>query len=671
MNSLRSILPSSRASIRSAIACLLLLGAARGLVSAAQIAWTPVGPDGGDARALAAVPGQPNHLYLGTTTSLIYESTDEGANWRRLARLDSASDLVIDHIVVDPGNPAEIYAAAWKLDRADGGLWISHDAGKTWQEAGGLHGQSIRAFAPAPSDPHMLFAGTLQGVFRSADGGATWKLISPPGSQEIHEVESLAVDPKNPSVVYAGTWHLPWKTTDGGAHWDNIRQGVIDDSDVFSIIIDPDHSNIVYMSACSGIYKSEDSGAKFKKVEGIAATARRTRVLRMDPVNHDTVYAGTTEGLYKTTDAGRTFRRMTAPEVIVNDVYVDAGNPERVLLATDRSGVRSSKDAAVQFENSNAGFSARKVEALLVDAQDRSRVYAGVVNDKTYGGVFVSSDGGTRWKQIADGLEGRDVYALAQNADGVVLAGTNSGIFELEKDAAAWKPRNILVNTVAKPVNEVLHGKHVTVEKKVKEGVGELGSRVYALDLSGDVWAVAASSGLFISKDKGETWQGGPAMGVGDYLSITAHGAEMAAARADGIVHSSDAGQTWWPMGTPTAVTRIHRIAFSSDGTLWLGSREGVYFTRDKGKTWMWVHRLPLVDVSDLFYDVRQNVVLVSSHGSDLIYAIDVKTLDWKWHQTGFQLLLVRSAGDRLLAASVDDGVLVQREAVQAQTGQR
>jgi photosystem II stability/assembly factor-like uncharacterized protein len=671
MRLLPTVLASLRAEIRGAIVCLVFLLAADGLVRAAQPSWTPVGPDGGDARALAAVPGEPSHLYLGTTTSLIYESMDEGASWHRLAKLDSTSDLVIDHILVDPANPALLYAAAWKFDRPDGGLWISRDAGKSWQEAQGLQGQSIRAFAPAPSNPHILFAGTLQGVFRSSDGGETWKLISPPGSTEIHEVESLAIDPKDPEIVYAGTWHLPWKSIDGGAHWANIKEGVIDDSDVFSIIIDPDNSNVVYMSACSGIYKSQNAGARFKKIQGIPATARRTRVLLMDPVRHDTVYAGTTEGLYKTTDAGRAFSRMTGPDVIVNDVFVDPGSPERVLLATDRSGVQSSKDAAVSFVASNRGFSARKVEALLVDAQDRARVFAGVVNDKIYGGVFVSGDGGARWMQLADGLEGRDVFTLAQDSDGVVLAGTNSGIFALDKDAAAWKPRNVIVNTVAKPVNQVLHGKHVTVEKKVKEGARELAGRVYGLDLSGDVWAVATGGGLFTSKDKGETWQGGPAMGMGDYLSITVHGPEMAAARANGVVLSNDSGQTWWPMGTPTAVTRIHRIAFSSDGTLWLGSREGVYFTRDKGKTWMWVHRLPLVDVSDLYYDPQQNTVLVSSRGSDFIYAIDANSLDWKWHQTGYPLLLVRAAGDRLLAASLDDGVLVEPRAVQAETGQR
>src|SRR6202035_5041609 len=188
MNVLRTYLSLSNAAIRGVFSCLVMVLAVRGFASAAQPSWTPVGPDGGDARAVAAVPGQPTHLYLGTTTSLIYESTDEGASWHRLAKLDSSSDLVIDHILVDAGNPALIYAAAWKLDRPDGGLWISHDAGKSWQEAQGLHGQSIRAFAAAPSNPRMLFAGTLQGVFRSSDGGVSWKLISPAASTEIHEV---------------------------------------------------------------------------------------------------------------------------------------------------------------------------------------------------------------------------------------------------------------------------------------------------------------------------------------------------------------------------------------------------------------------------------------------------------------------------------------------------
>ena len=116
---------------------------------------------------------------------------------------------------------------------------------------------------------------------------------------------------------------------------------------------------------------------------------------------------------------------MTGPDVIVNDVFVDPANPDHVLLATDRGGGHVQQRCGESASrNSNQGFSARKVEALLVDPENPAHIFAGVVNDKSYGGVFVSSDGGARWKQIADGLDGRDVFVLAQ-AVGWNRAGRN------------------------------------------------------------------------------------------------------------------------------------------------------------------------------------------------------------------------------------------------------
>ncbi len=81
---------------------------------------------------------------------------------------------------------------------------------------------------------------------------------------------------------------------------------------------------------------------------------------------------------------------------------------------------------------SNEGISERKVTALLVDRDNPMRLFAGVVNDKNYGGAFVSTNGGAAWQQIGAGLDGRDVFALAQTKDGIVLAGTSSGIFVLD-----------------------------------------------------------------------------------------------------------------------------------------------------------------------------------------------------------------------------------------------
>jgi len=639
-----------------------------------------VGPAGGDARSFAAVPGQPGHLYLGSTNSWIYESADGGASWQRLAKLDTTEDLVLDHILVDTSNPTVIYVAAWKLGDTGGGLWVSRDGGRSWSELMGLHGQSIRSFTQAPSDPGIFYAGTLQGVFRSEDSGATWKQISPPGSSEIHEVQSLAVDPKNPQIVYAGTWHLPWKTEDGGTHWQSIKKGLIVDSDVFSIIVDPDKPRDVFLSACSGIYKSESAGQLFRKIQGIPNEARRTRVLAQDPRDRKIVYAGTTEGLYKTLDGGRTFRRMTGANVIVNDVYIDPRDAQHVLLATDRSGVLSSSDAAASFSASNTGFSERKVEALLIDRNHPARVYAGVVNDKEYGGAFVSRNGGASWDHIGDGLAGLDVYALAQSPDGTILAGTSQGIFALGDASAtdakddpppAWKPMNTIANTIVKAAVERLHGKRIDIEKRVKEKPRQLDGRISSLDLSGEAWVAAGADGLFTSRDRGATWQGGPVMGADDFLSVAAHEKTFAAARPNGVVLSRDGGESWFPMPIPLMLTRIHRVSFSTDGTLWLGAREGVFFTHDLGKSWQWIERLPFRDVDDLWYDADLNKVLVSSRASDQIFSIDPKTLGWKWWRTGYDISLVRASGQRLVVASLLDGVLLEPQAAGAETSQR
>ena len=678
--------------------------------------WNAVGPAGGDARAFATVPGQPNHLYLGTTNSWIYESLDKGASWHRLAKLDPTEDLVADRILVDSANPAVVFAGGWKPDQRDGGLWVSRDGGVRWTAVKELRGQSVFSLAQAPSNPKMLFAGTWDGVFRSADGGTSWTLISPPGNTEIHEVESLAVDPMDPNILYVGTWHLPWKTDDGGKHWYSIKSGLVDDSDVFSIIVEHDMPFTVYLSACTGIYKSESAGLQFNHIQGIPTSARRTRVLKQDPANPDVVYAGTTEGLYKTVDAGATFQRMTGPDVVVNDIFVDPADSSHVLLATDRGGVLASTDGGTTFAASNAGFSGRKVEALLVDRANPNRIYAGVVNDKTYGGVFVSTDAGVTWSQIGQGLAGLDVFALAQAADGSVLAGTSHGIFALDtgdppKDnvpsqatpnpatpnpdlsnpatpnpvtpnpdlsspaastpAPAWQPRNLIANFYAKKAVETLNGKRIDVEKHIKRPAVKLNSRVIALDLSSDVWLASTTIDLLTSRDQGATWQGGPVMGAGEFVSVAAHGSTMAAARADLVILSTDSGLSWVPIQVPAMVTRIQQVAFSKDGTLWLGAREGVYFTRDTGKSWLWIERFPFRDVDDLSYDSTQDKVLVSSRQSEEVYAIDPKTLKWKWWETGYRIGQVRASGDRLLAASLHDGVLVQPQAAGVASGKQ
>ena len=160
-------------------------------------------------------------------------------------------------------------------------------------------------------------------------------------------------------------------------------------------------------------------------------------------------------------------------------------------------------------------------------------------------------------------------------------------------------------------------------------------------------------------------------MGAGDYLSVSVLGLQMAAARSQSVVLSLDAGLTWKLMPIPTMLTGIHCVLFAPDGTLWLGAREGVYFTHDLGKTWLWIERIPFRDADDLSYDAASGRILASSRSSDQIYSIDPRTMTWKWWQTGYRISLVRATGDRMVVASPYDGVLVEPGSSPARLAQK
>jgi len=637
--------------------------------------WLPFGPDGGDARSFAVDPHDRSHLYLGTLTGWIYESHNGGADWKRLAWVGKRNDLALDSIVVDNSNSKHLLVGAWVLGSAAGGLYSSDDGGVSWESNAEMRGQSIRALEAAPSDPKLLVAGTLKGVYRSNDGGEHWQLISPEGSQEIHEVESIAIDPANPQVIYAGTWHLPWKTIDGGTNWTSIKQGIIEDSDVFSIIVDPKDSSVVYASACSGIYKSQNAGEKFQKVQGIPSTARRTRVLMQDPQNLNIVFAGTTEGLYRTGDSGGVWQRTTGPEVIVNDVFVDPANTNRILLATDRGGVLASNDGGYSFAPSNNGFSARQITSYVGDATQPATIYVGVVNDKAWGGVFVSENGGLSWSQKSAGLNGQDVFSLAQASDGTVLAGTGHGIYRLQGDL--WsRVNNVLLSereapqpaavkaekVVAAPAKRGRKPRSVPAKKTTETAPAHVfDANVNAIARVGDTLYAATSEGLLRSGTAGESWKLMAGPDKDDWSFVASAKSWILAATLRSAVLSSDGGQKWSTVSLPETLTQLAAIAVDDSGGLWVGGREGIFISQDRGATWQGLKNLAIRDVNSLFYDEQSQRMLITANRQNTIaFAVHLPDRSVHYWNTGWNLRLVRPVGDHLVGATLFDGIVVQ-----------
>ena len=625
--------------------------------------WVPLGPDGGDARSLAYDPHNPDRIYLGTSAGQLYASNDHGRTWSRFARLGSGDDYVLDNMEVDPSDSKTMYVAAWSVDGqiSGGDIFRTRDGGKTWQALPGMHGKSIRAMAVAASDNRIILAGALDGVFRSNDGGDSWQRISPPNHAEIKNIESVAIDPRDPAVIYAGTWHLAWKTTDGGKNWHAIKNGVIDDSDVFSIIVDHKDSSVVYLSACSGIYKSEAAGELFRKVQGMPFSARRTRVLQQDPNDMNVVYAGTTEGLWKTVDTGKTWKRVTGANIIVNDVMVDPRSSSRVMIATDRSGVLASNDGAQTFVATNRGFAHRQVSAVVVDRNDPNTLYAGVVNDKEFGGVFTSNNDGTDWRQITDGLSGKDVFAIAQADNGALVVGTNRGMYMLPRGEREWRAINTIVTEKEVRVAAKTKSRKVKPTYRTEFVKSEFSGRVTQLDVEKTEWFAATSSGLYSSRDDGRTWRGGEVKGYRNFVAVRSLNGTVVATTLNSVLISKDHGATWTACVLPKYVTAIYGGTVAPNA-VWIATREGALKSSDGGATWEHVlSGLPARHVFAVAYDHDSNRLLATTLDGDLYESRDAGN-SWHGINTGWTVRNVAAGRGRLLAITAFDGLLMKRE---------
>jgi photosystem II stability/assembly factor-like uncharacterized protein len=377
------------------------------------------------------------------------------------------------------------------------------------------------------------------------------------------------------------------------------------------------------------------------------------------------VYAGTTEGLWKSVDEGKTWKRMSNPEVVVNDVLIDPRNSQRVLLATDRSGVLASDDSAANFSTSNHGYTHRYVSAILPDSKEPNTLYIGVVNDREFGGVFSSHDGGQNWQQKSSGLDGRDVFTLKQASNGTLVAGTNRGVFELQPGTAAWHPiNNVVLETTVTRTVKLKSGKTKTVTSTSGATRSVLDGRVSDTDLTSSRWFAATSAGLFTSKDQGKVWMGGPIAGQKDFVSVQAHEGLVVAATRSSVLVSQNAGAAWQPAVLASYPINIRSVTVAPDGQIFVATREGAFHSADSGHSWNHVVAgLPDKDITSVTYDGSHKRLLATSGQTSVVFESSDGGSTWqRGPDSGYPLRRISVVHGHYVGATPFDGVIAQPE---------
>jgi photosystem II stability/assembly factor-like uncharacterized protein len=397
-----------------------------------------------------------------------------------------------------------------------------------------------------------------------------------------------------------------YKTTDAGKSWRLIKDGMIDDSDVFAVTLDPRNPEHIISSACSGIYESQNAGEKWAKIQGIPSQSRRTRAILQHPTIAGTVYAGTTEGFWmRTADKG--WSLTTQRNLEVNSIDVHPDEPNRVFIGTNNYGVMVSNDGGRNFTQTNGNFTSRFTYSVTPDVLQPNRLYAATHNTATGGGFFfISNDGGSTWKQAQNLDVGRiRVFVVRQDAanPNKMYIGTNVGIFSSIDRGNSWT-QMAAIKVGKPPVKKKAPVKKVKKTAAITPRNAPLTAPALTSAITNKVQVIEllSNGGMLAGTDKGVYRTLDPARGweklnfgagineniFAIHVSPQRPETIWAGTATSGVLVSRDNGKTW--AKTNGAVDNIPISSIESDPKrpdyIYVGTVQTFYLSRDNGQTW-------------------------------------------------------------------------------------
>lgn len=725
-----------------------------------------VGPfRGGRSGAVTGDTKYKNTFYFGATGGGVWKTLDGGSNWKNIS--DKFFGGSIGSITTAPGDNTILYVGegenTLRGNVSEGfGIWRTDDGGRSWRNLGLKDTRHIIRIVIHPKNPDIVWVAAIghlfgpneeRGVFKTVDGGKTWKKVLYVNNQT--GCSDLIMEPGNPAVLYAATWRILrtpyslesggngggiWKSVDGGETWKNIsaNKGLPKGLwGISGITVSPSNTDKIYAiieNKDGGLFASNDAGETWtlqSSDNNIRQRAWYYSKIFVDPKNENVVYALNVEFL-KSTDGGKTFKGINTPHGDHHDLWIDPENGNRMIIADD-GGAQISFDGG---ENWSTYMNQPTAQFYRVSTDNHFPYrILGAQQDNSTIRILSRSESGQitqdNWQETA-GAESGYVVADPLNPD-IVYGGNYSGYLSrldhktgenravsvwpddplgaganVSKYRFQWNfpiffsphnPKKLYAggNMLFATENEgaswtALSGDLTTNDKSKQQASGgpitkdNTGVEVYCTiftatesALEKDLLWTGSDDGLIhISKDGGINWTNVTPAAAGQWMMwncvetdpFVNGKAYFVGTKyksddfAPYIFKTEDYGKTWVKITNgiaPNHFTRALRADKKVKGLLYAGTEYGMYISYDDGANWKPLQlNLPVVPITDL--TLKENDLIVATQGRSFWILDDLSVIQQKatgitnknlhvfavndaYRYSGYQNLSVKNAG--------------------------